>query len=611
MREDIYYRGQYSPTSAGEYRVQINEFNVFTVDRAQYDRHGKLDWWAVQHAEPAYESAVDAHKHTIKSPTNPGYFLKEQLAQFAATLAGKKAEEGVTPKTATAMAAHKIVELLKLPLEHAIANLQREELIPVSANAMQAQLLMHACSQANDAGLLSWALHLRRNDGFDFVFMDTLQSTNRQNIVRHLQLSSPKLINMMRQVLINHTATAEAHDNLSNPIWHFPEGTPISEVHTWLDQGANWRIQGPEVAGSVRVIRDWLTMTPTAERMISAENGLSWEPIDSDHSTSKAAVAAYNWAQDHCPLEGDLRVEAFRQRAANFAASVFDAPLQAAQKGIQMAKEDATRFFQCSRDLAYPVPCVDAEEGVRNQILQLSSHYLTRDGIASHAEFLQGNKNSTTALATAVKLEKSSEIALGVTMRDPFLRLTLHCEPHMYLRIGSPSNAFGPVSAQELKNDLTHMAVSAGLAGYTFKSVDSLTAAHPQANEYKVQLITSKLDYGQDTDAIPDGDDSLHEDVYEAAELKRLFRDKGICETPSVAQFGDGSWEVTWRSESSQENREFFAQGIETQHALKLISANGDAVTPEIAQVFASEVGVTFSNPYAQPMSQASTFKFG
>lgn len=605
MREDIYYRGQYAPTSAGEYRVQVNEFSVWTVDRAQFDNYGKLKWLAVDHDAPAYEAAVSAHKLVAKSTQDKsGYFLTEQLAQFAATLAGQKAEQGVAPDACAALAAARIGGLTKLPLQHAIVNLQRAGLIPDTANAMQSQLIASACKQADDPHLISWMLHSRQHDSFDFTFLESLE--RRGNIAKHLDLASPQLINLMRQNLINHTAAAELHDNLTEALWHFPEGTPIVQAHTWLDQAANWPIEAPADIGAVRVTRDWSNMDLTAERMVSDDAEGHWERIDPEHSTSKAAVAAYNWAQDHCPLEGDLRAEGFRQRAANFAASTPEAPLQAAQKGIQLAKEQATRFFNCSRDLAFPRPASD-DEGVRYQLLQLSSHYLTQSGIASHVDLLQGNTNSRPDSLVAVKPQNSTELAIGVSMHEPFFRTNLHCEPKLYLRLGNPTEAFGPVTAQELKDDLGKMATAAGLGHYSFNSVESLSVAQPEPNQYKVQLITSKLDYGQDTDAIPDGDDSLYEDVYEAAELKRLFRDKGICETPSVAQFGDGSWEVTWRSETAEENREFFEQGIETQYALKLISANDEPVTPDIAQVFADEVGVKFKNPYAQ----ASTLKFG
>lgn len=609
MREDIYYRGQYAPTSAGEYRVQVNEFNVWTADRSQIDRYGKLTWWAVDHDAPAYEAAVSAHKLVAKSTQGKsGHFLTEQLCQFAATLAGQKAEQGVAPDACAALAAARITHLTQLPLQHAIVNLQRAELIPDTHNAMQSQLIASACKQADDPYLISWMLHSRSHDSFDFTFLESLE--RRGNIAKHLALASPQLINLMRQNLINHTATAELHDNLTDALLHFPEGTPIAQAHTWLDQAANWPIEAPADIGTVRVIRDWSSMDLSAERMVSDDADGHWEPIDPAHSTSKAAIAAYNWGQDHCPLEGDLRIEGFRQRAANFAASSHYAPMLAAQQGIQLAKEQATRFFNCSRDLAYPQPRSD-DEGVRYQLLQLSSHYLTQNGIASHVDLLQGNTNSRPDSLVAVKPKDSGGLAIGVSMCDSFLRMNLHCDPKLYLRVGNPTEAFGPVTAQELKDDLGKMATAAGLGDYSFNTVESLSVAQPEPNQYKVQLITSKLDYGQDPDAIPDGEDSLQEDVYEASELKRLFRDKGLSEAPTVVQFGDGSWQVTWRSETAEENREFFEQGTETQYALNLIGANGEPVTPEIAQVFANEVGVTFSNPYAQAMAQASTLKFG
>jgi hypothetical protein len=609
MREDIYYRGQYAPTSAGEYRVHVNEFNVWTADRSEIDRYGKLKWCAVDHDSPAYEAAVSAHKLVGQSMQNKGgYFLTEQLCQFAATLAGQKAEQGVAPAACAALAAARITQLSQLPLQHAIVNLQRAGLIPDTVNAMQSQLIASACKQADDPHLISWMLHSRQHDSFDFTFLESLE--RHGNIAKHLDLASPQLINLMRQNLINHTATAELHDNLAEALWHFPEGTPITQAHTWLDQAASWPIEAPADIGAVRVIRDWSNMDLSAERMVADDAGGHWELIDPEHSTSKAAVAAYNWAQDHCPLEGDLRIEGFRQRAANFAAAAHYAPMQAAQQGIQLAKEQATRFFNCSRDLAYPQPSSD-DEGVRYQLLQMSSHYLTQNGIASHLDLLQGNTNSRPDSLVAVKPKDSGGLAIGVSMCDSSIRMNLHCDPKIYLRVGNPTEAFGPVTAQELKDDLSKMATAAGLGDYSFTAVESLSVAEPEPNQYKVQLITSKFEYGQDLDTTPDGDESLHEDVYENTELKRLFREKGLSETPTVAQFGDGSWEVTWRSDSSQENREFFEQGIETQYALKLISANGDAVTPEIAQVFASEVGVTFSNPYAQTMAQALSLKFG
>lgn len=606
MREDIWYRGKYSPTAAGEYRTHCNEFNVWLVDRAGYDPRGQLAWEAVPFEAPAYKAAVDAHKLMSQSlgqaPFNAsGYFLPEQLRQWAATIAARKAEQGALPAACAALAVFKVNDIALMPLLHATVNLQRAELIPDTRNAMQAQLLMYACKKADDPALLSWALHIRQHDQLEWVITEALE--RHGNIAQHLELSSPELINLMRQDLINRTATAEADGVLANSLWHFPEGTPIAQAHSWLDQAANHPIEPSVTTGSVRVIRD-MSGTMGAERLVSDGQ---WHAIDREHSTAKAAIGAYNWGQDHAPtvIEGNhLKTEGFCQLAASLAGNLLSSPLMAAQIGIEQAKEQATRFFTCARDLAFPERSSD-DEGVRHQLSTLSEHRLTRAGIANLFDLVQNHPSSRPQSLVALKLPESKELALGVTMNDPWMRLNLHCEPKVYLRVGSPSHALSRRSAAEISADLDKMAIAAGIGQFRYRSVDNLTHAEPQPNEYKVALETEKrgLATEQETSV----------GVYEPSELKLLFRNKGISETPTVAQFGDGSWQVAWRSETPDESREYFEQGVETYYTLNLLEANDVPVSPEIAQVFADEVGVKFSNPYAPSMImiKGSTQKIG
>src|SRR5690606_30599047 len=150
--------------------------------------------------------------------------------------------------------------------------------------------------------------------------------------------------NTLRQSLVNALARTHANGTLPLPLWHFPEGTPAAKAQEWLDQAANHPLEPVAATGTVRVT---LAMAGTFEVDQLQSDG-KWYAIDTENSMAKAAVAAYNWAQDHVPanIESDpLKVEGFRQMAANLAANMHDAPLVAAQKGISQAREQATRFF--------------------------------------------------------------------------------------------------------------------------------------------------------------------------------------------------------------------------------------------------------------------------
>lgn len=609
MREDIWFQDTYSPTAAGEHRVRLNEFNVWEAERATYDWSGRLTWYAVPFEWPSYEAAVSAHQMMGKTLDNlpadaSGYFLNEQLRQWAATLAARKVEQGVLPSAAVALALSNVKAIAAMPLLDAIVNLQRTDLLPDTYNAMQAQLLIHACKVADDPALISWALDIGKYDRIKWYVTEALEKSG--NIVKHLQLSSPVLIDIMRQDLVNRTASSEADDVLRDTLWHFPEGTSISEVHEWLDQAANHPLEPSTEPGTVRVIRD-LTGNVGAEQFTSDGE---WNAIDTEHSIAKAAIGAYHWAQDHTPpmIENDpLKAAGFRQLAASLAGNLKTGPLEAVQIAIEQAKQQATQVFSCARELAYPERSDHADEGVHYQLGTLSEHRLTRAGIANHLAALLNNPNRNQQPLDALKLPLSNELAVGVSMADPALRLNLHCEPKVFLKVGNPTHGYSLQPIAGLAADLDAMSVATGLGKYQFDFATSLTKASPQPNEFKVELQKLNQSGADEQGASPE----LTIEVYEPDELVKLIREKGICPKASVAQLGDNSWNVSWRSETPEESREYFEQGIETYYTLNLLEGNGEPVNPEIARVFAEEVGVIFSNPYAPLISKGTAPKLG
>src|SRR5690606_10835808 len=187
----------------------------------------------------------------------------------------------------------------------------------------------------------------------------------------------------------------------------------------------------------------------------------------------------------------------------------------------------------------------------------------------------------------------------------PMVRLELNCEPKHILRIANPSEAISADTAESLKNDLPLMAKASGLGHHQFMATASLTHAETQPNAYRVELETVKEHPECDDQGIPDFEIYREQDVYEPSELQALIRNKGSSGAPNVAQLGDGTWKVTLSSQAPEENREFFENGIETYYNLKLLEANDEPVTPKVAEVFAKEAGVTFSNPYAPRASKA------
>lgn len=613
MRDDIHFRDEYAATAPGEYRVRLNEFNVWEADRAGYDAYGRLAWEAGAFESPANIVAIDAHRLMAKSlgddpEKTSGYFLPEQLRQLAANFAVRKLEQGGSRNACAAFGVSKANALTRMPLLHAITNLKRLELIPDTDNAMQVQLMLHAAKLGNSANLVSWAIHNRQNDSFDWTLAEALEQLG--NATEHLQLSSPNLVNTLRQSLVNALARTDANGTLPLPLWHFPEGTPAAKAHEWLDQAANHPLEPLAVTGTVRVTLN-MDGNLDVDQLQSDEH---WSAIDTEHSMAKAAVAAYNWAQDHVPanIESDpLKVEGFRQVAANLAANMHEAPLVAAQKGISQAREQATRLFTCSRQAANPERSGEAESGVHYQLRLQSEHHLTRDGIATMKDFMEGNSYAKPQSLEALALTADRELALSVTHKSVMLRLELNCEPKHILRIGKPSEAISPDNARSLTSDLNVMASAAGLGHYQFKSTDSLTHAELQPNAYLIELEEVREYAECDDNGIPDFEMNSNQDVYESSELQTLIRDKGISGIPSVAQFGDGTWQVVWRSQMSVENREFFEEGIETTYNLKLLEANGEPVTPKFAEVFAKEAGIKFSNPYAPRACKASTPQLG
>ncbi|MBA1280404.1 hypothetical protein [Stutzerimonas stutzeri] len=605
MRDDIWYRGQYRPVSTGEYRVTLSEAKVWLVDRAGYDSRGQLSWEAEPHDSPAAIAALEAHRLMREqldgsNADQSGYFLPEQLSQWAASIAGSKASgQGARSTLAAAIAVARVTQLIKMPLVHALANLQREALIPDTSNALQAQLLMFACKIAGEKGLIGTALDMQQRDTCSWLDAEAIQ--RHPDVSCRLPLASPTLINELRRLL--ETSLQPGHSTLANAVWHFDAGTEADQVHQWIARNANHPMNVPEHQGSVRVLRDWTSQALVAERY-GDESG--WEPLDSG-SQAKAAIAAYNWAQDHVPASFPalpFQREYFCQSAAAIASASHDAPLQAAQAAIIQAKKQASTYYSYTE--AHGTPVVDGED-VHYDLNDVSVHRLTCDGIKSFNEYLGDHPALRQHSLDAMMLTDQREVALSFTVADPSKRLHLKCEPKIYLRLREEQSARNDTTvAMDPLPYLQQLAAEAGLGHYHFRSVDSLSEATLQPNEYRLRMSTDTSDAAGNQNEC-----QYFVDTFEPSEVVRLFRDKGVTPSPSVEQYGDGSWSVTWRSESPEENREYFEQGIHKHYTFSLLGANGEPVNPEIAQVFAEEAGVTFSNPYAPNTSKGLTPKFG
>lgn len=614
MREDIWYRDQFTPAQADTYRVTLNDHGVWLVDRASYNPRAMLEWHAVSHDTPAAEAAVHGFKMMRKllaeaAPDTSGYFLGEQLCQWAASLAAQKTSDlGTDPVPAAAIAVSKVKHLTQMPLIHALAHLQRAGLMLDTPNALQAQLLIHACKQADDASLIGAALDMRGRHGCNWIDVEALQS--RPTVSQHLQLTSESLISVLRQQVEDSTNPVDGL--LRNQVLHFEAGTAASAATLWLDNASNYPLDFSDANGAVRVLRDWSSLQLTAERY-SEDSG--WTPIEADHSQAKAATAAYNWAQDHTPSifdESALQREGFLQMAANIASGLHDAPIHAANTGIMEAKKQATTLYACALTHANPMR---EQSEVIYHLQNVSAHKLTRAGIERMTDYLHGHPTARHQSLETLMRTDERELVLGVTIADPQLRLNLNCEPKLYMRIQEDqpaSSANQPASS--VRAELMQLSVEAGLGHYHFSATDSLNDATLQPNVFKVQLRTEIRSQDHIDSGCSEGDD--HElfspvEVYEATELQRIFRDKGLSHTPSVAQFGDGSWSVAWRSEMPEENRDHFENGTDTYYCLELMGANGDPVSPDVAEVFAKEVGVHFVNPYSQSTEKGATFKLG
>lgn len=605
MRDDILYRDSYHSTATGEYRVRRNDFGVWEVDRSTYDPRGALTWWAVPFDAPTHETAIKAHKQMRnwldeRAEQSSGYFLPEQLCQFAANFAGRLAEAGKTPGISATQGVLQVLPLLKMPLRHAITNLQRLGMIPDAANAMQAQLLLHACKLANEPGLVGWAIDMRDKDSFHWTAVEAIEE--KGHILEHLKLSSPSLINQLRQRLMD-LSISKAPDLPDTRAW-------VAKEKEWLDLAANHPLEPSSVTGTVRV-------TTNMEGELEAEqlsSDGSWNMLDSDF-LSKTAIAAYNWSQDHIPeiIKADeLKAEGFRQLAATLATrlSTSEHPLIAAQMAITLAQAESTRFYSCSREYAYPEKSTEAPEGVCYQLMQLDNHRLTREGIANMLSFMHEDTKTDCRALEAMILPQTEELALAVTTPNPLARLEQHCDPKVILRISEPGRLPLEDTARGRESMLIEMAREAGLGAYQFQSTDSLTRAVPIPNQYTVLLQQERWTMG-DGDTMFSAETTDSTMVCEPDELKRLFRSRGLSVKPSVAQLGDCSWQVTWRSETPEENREYFEQGDETYYSLSLLEANGEPVTPEIAEVFAREVDVAFENPYTPRACKGLSPQFG
>jgi len=93
-RDDIWYRGSYRPTEAGEYRVTLSDSQVWLVDRSWYNPTGQLTWVAQDHDSAQYKATLSGFAQIRKllatQGLDTGFFIPEQLCQLGANIAGRR-----------------------------------------------------------------------------------------------------------------------------------------------------------------------------------------------------------------------------------------------------------------------------------------------------------------------------------------------------------------------------------------------------------------------------------------------------------------------------------------------------------------------------------------
>lgn len=614
MNEAIWFRGQYAPTETGEYRVGFNEHKVWTLDRAEYNSSGVLVWSAADinmESDPIYAGCIKAHHlmdDQIRSgKVQPGFFLAEQLRQFAASLAGRSLErrKDVKPEIAAAVAVRQIAQLTEMPLKQAIINLQREHMLPDTNTAMQAQLMLSACRATKSSALVPLALDSMRRDHFDIAnSVNSLTEDSSAVATRALRLSSPELVALLRKDLL----AREADQRLAGrPYLHF--STP-QEAFQHFDAVANHPIERADQGGTYRVVRNWATNALEAEQLVSLADdnddiaSYSWMRVNNPQG--QAAILAYNIGLGAAPGMFDddsLLIESYAQRAAQIAAqtqllnmaSLDSADVSsAAAMALAIARKEASTLFTCEHQLALPTSVDLEDEVVQFQMDSLATMQLTKAGIESHIETMGRSPDHRPDSLEALTVKGTNTLAVGMTLRAPEIRLELHSEPKHYLSIDTRGADLS--SLQPLLQVKAH-------------EVESLEAGPALEHQYDVVVATRSCA----PDSLEEGTDyDWEQGVMDASDAKRFFRDKGLEGEGRMVQYGDGSWGVAWESQQPEESRAYFEQGVETYYALKLVEVNGEQVTPGNAAVFARDAGAKVYNPYEQlQRAPAAAFKMG
>jgi len=616
LRDDIWYRGSYRPSADGEYRVMLSDHGVWLVDRASFDRYGKLSWYAQDHDTLAYRAALNgfAQMRQLSSTAgmDTGFFIPEQLCQLAANIAGRRAEShGDTPVACGELARAMVQTMVAMPLTQAVTNLVQAELMTDTAAAVQAQLLLHAAYQSNNRHMSGRAIELRQTG--KFTWLDAQDLSEYGELTQRLNLSSPDLITLLRRDL----SKQQVNDNglLASPWCHFAESTPVSEAIAWLDHAANLPVELERRNGSICVVENWITGEPE----VFVQDGTQLKPVESEYRV-QAALMAYVSARNNAQSvtgEGNLNVlqqEAIGQRAAHLSRYQLAPAEEAAKKAALLAYKEATTYYQVNEELWTPLEEAEATENVSGtlrmrDLSEQISHQLTSHGVAHMVGFYKLLAN--TLGQDDVQYRKLSDsVAFQVAIPDHQAQLSLKTTPLSQLAVvGTLFGANNELLDQMNEDNRPFILQAANLAHYDFIADDGPAFAHETPHRYTLKLVTERRE-GGDSFEEPEVDEGGDETL-EADEVIRLVRDKGITRSPTIVQYGDGSWRVSYSSEAPEENRAYFERGIETYYTLHLVEVNGQPVNPENAQVFAEDVGLRFHNPYEPKAASRPMPRFG
>lgn len=164
FRDDIFWRSQTYPAAAGQFRVISGDTTGVLIADISEEKHGgsSMHWVAVEEGKPCHDAAVSAFKkmrsHLKNNPElKIGYFVPEQLCQFAANQAGKEALLNGEVEISALRACDTVLQMAKLPLQQALHWLGETKNITPSNTAMQAQMMLYA-NYRND-----------RNDGMEVI----------------------------------------------------------------------------------------------------------------------------------------------------------------------------------------------------------------------------------------------------------------------------------------------------------------------------------------------------------------------------------------------------------------------------------------------------------